>query len=153
MHGVPMARGRKSRPREGTTALGANLRRLRMERGLTLDQLAKLTGLSKGYVWQLEDGRRGAMPGQDTIATLAAVLKVDERELRTPHAVPDGETKIPPALAELLADPATGQVDDDDVRALVRAQVMFANPTKNTYRRLLDVLRAARAERADVRKK
>ncbi len=49
--------------------LGARLRRLRKERGLTLDQVAALSGLSTSFISALERGSSGA-----TIATLHRLL-------------------------------------------------------------------------------
>jgi transcriptional regulator with XRE-family HTH domain len=40
--------------------MGERLRSLRKERGLTLDQLAQMSGSSKSYVWDLESK---ALPG------------------------------------------------------------------------------------------
>lgn len=37
------------------TRLGEKLRELRKQRGLTLDKLADLAGLSKSYLWELEN--------------------------------------------------------------------------------------------------
>jgi|TARA_R100000501_G_C2599738_1_gene97186 transcriptional regulator with XRE-family HTH domain len=35
--------------------LGARIKELRKKQGLTLDQLAELTGSSKSYIWELEN--------------------------------------------------------------------------------------------------
>jgi transcriptional regulator with XRE-family HTH domain len=37
------------------TRLGEKLRELRKQRGLTLEKLADLAGLSKSYLWELEN--------------------------------------------------------------------------------------------------
>ena len=56
-----------------------NLRAIRHERGWTIDHLAELSGLSRGYVSQLETGKR--QPGPETITTLCGVLGVAASDL------------------------------------------------------------------------
>ena len=41
------------------TLMGENLRKLRMERGLSLEELAKLLGISPAFLGLVERGRRG----------------------------------------------------------------------------------------------
>lgn len=55
------------------------LKQLRTERGLTLDQLAEVSGLSKGFLSQLETGAR--QPSTDTLRTLSQALDVTEADL------------------------------------------------------------------------
>jgi len=38
-----------------STILGEKLRRLRKEKGYSLDKLAELSGSSKSYMWELEN--------------------------------------------------------------------------------------------------
>jgi len=73
--------------------VGANVRRLRAARGLSLAELGRRAGLAKGTLTQLEGGR--ANPTIDTLHTLSRAL---------------GAT-----LGELVADPP------DDAPAVVRA--------------------------------
>ncbi|TDC99633.1 XRE family transcriptional regulator [Nonomuraea deserti] len=42
---------------------GARLRALRLERGLSLNELARLTNYSKGYLSKVETGEKGLTPG------------------------------------------------------------------------------------------
>lgn len=55
--------------------LGEKLRALRKAKGLTLDQLARETGSSKSYVWELEN-KEAARPSAEKIAKIAALLGV-----------------------------------------------------------------------------
>ena len=55
------------------------LKSLRAERGWTLDYVAELTGTSKGYLSQLENGRR--QPSTATLEALAAVFRVRVADL------------------------------------------------------------------------
>jgi transcriptional regulator with XRE-family HTH domain len=54
--------------------VGAQIRRRRRDRGLTLAGVAELTGLNVGYLSQLENDK--ASPSLETLASLAAALDV-----------------------------------------------------------------------------
>ena len=54
--------------------LGSNLRKLRTERGLSLDETSKLTGVSKAMLGQVERGE--SSPTVSTLWKIAAGLKV-----------------------------------------------------------------------------
>ncbi len=57
------------------TALGEKIRKLRKEKGLTLEKLADLTESSKSYIWELEN-KNMQRPSADKIGKIAAVLGV-----------------------------------------------------------------------------
>ena len=61
---------------------GANVRRVRQARGLTLEALADEVRLAYSYVGEIERGRRN--PTLDVVERLAAALKVDPLELLRP---------------------------------------------------------------------
>lgn len=52
---------------------GEKIRRLRREKGLTLEQLAELTDSSKSYIWDLEN-RNPPRPSADKLAKIAMAL-------------------------------------------------------------------------------
>jgi transcriptional regulator with XRE-family HTH domain len=58
--------------------LGGRLKRLREDRGVTQQQLAKKSGLSHGYIARLEIGMHN--PSLSTLAKLAKALKVSVAE-------------------------------------------------------------------------
>ena len=58
-----------------STTLGEKIRRLRKEKGYTLDQLGALTNSSKSYIWELEN-KNPPRPSADKIAKIAAALGV-----------------------------------------------------------------------------
>lgn len=60
-------------------ALGPQLRRLRLARGLTLDALAEAVGLDKGYLSRLERGQKS--PSVASLLRLSAALAVPVAEL------------------------------------------------------------------------
>jgi transcriptional regulator with XRE-family HTH domain len=53
--------------------LGDRIRALRKERGLTLDQLAELSGSSKSYIWELEN-KNPPRPSADKLGTTIEFL-------------------------------------------------------------------------------
>lgn len=53
--------------------LGEKIRRLRKEKGLTLDKLADLTGSSKSYVWELEN-KNPPRPSAEKLSKIADKL-------------------------------------------------------------------------------
>ena len=59
------------------------IREHRKNRGLTLDQLAERVGTSKGYLSDLETGKR--VGGVDMLRSVAQALGVSEAEIFTPE--------------------------------------------------------------------
>lgn len=60
--------------------LGEKLRKLRKEKGLTLEKLAELTESSKSYIWELEN-KNMPRPSAEKIGKIAAVLGVTSEYL------------------------------------------------------------------------
>lgn len=60
------------------------IREHRKTRRLTLDQLAEMVGTSKGYLSDLETGKRTG--GIDMIRAIAQALRVSEAEIFTPES-------------------------------------------------------------------
>ncbi len=58
-----------------TTAIGEKIYKLRKEKGLTLEQLAELTGSSKSYIWELEN-KSPPRPSADKLSKIARELGV-----------------------------------------------------------------------------
>ncbi|MER2266076.1 helix-turn-helix domain-containing protein [Methylobacterium oxalidis] len=57
------------------TALGEKIRKLRKEKGFTLDRLAELTDSSKSYIWELEN-KNPPRPSAEKVARIATALGV-----------------------------------------------------------------------------
>ena len=94
------------------TRLGEKLRELRKQRGLTLDKLAELAGLSKSYLWELEN-RESQRPSAEKLTALADALGVAaayflEEYVRAPEERPldeaffRGYQKLEPDAKEQL---------------------------------------------------
>lgn len=56
-----------------STKLGDKIRALRREKGLTLDTLAAAAGMSKSYLWELEN-RESPRPSAEKLDALAKIL-------------------------------------------------------------------------------
>jgi len=84
-------------PEDG--AIGPRIRRYREERGLSLSQLAAESGISKGYLWTLENEDGHSRPSANTLHEIAEALGVLISDLlgRTlSHDIDD--TDIPESL-------------------------------------------------------
>jgi transcriptional regulator with XRE-family HTH domain len=93
--------------------LGKRLELLRIERGISKQQLAKLAGTSRQQLWRVMTGKSELTTG--LCQRLAEVLQVDSRELRewcgggngrlyTPRG-PAGPRPAPQSFAEFATDP------------------------------------------------
>jgi len=77
-------------------ALGAQLRRLRLERGLSQEALAELAELNYKHIGKIELGKTD--PGADVLVSLARALRVPVGELFA-TITPPGTTSGAPALS------------------------------------------------------
>jgi transcriptional regulator with XRE-family HTH domain len=73
-------------------AFGRRLRRIRLQRGLSQEQLASLAHLDRTYVSSCEAGRRNATIR--TIARLSAALDVDVSALVSDAHPPSAESDL-----------------------------------------------------------
>ena len=77
------------------TALGGKIKKLRNDKGLTLDKLAELSESSKSYVWELEN-KEPPRPSAEKLSKIASALGVTieylmDRESRVTEADAIGE--------------------------------------------------------------
>lgn len=63
----------------------SNIKELRMSRKMTLERLAKVTGLTKGYLSRIENSKKA--PPVSTLAKISKALGVDITEFFTENAV------------------------------------------------------------------
>jgi len=59
--------------------LGQNIRKIRLEKGLTQGDICRATGMDRGYVSSLESGKRN--PTVINLEKIAAALKVSTDEI------------------------------------------------------------------------
>ncbi len=99
--------------------LGDKIRRLRKEKGLTLEGLAAATGSSKSYIWELENRDSAPRPSAEKLFKIADVL---------------GTT------VELLLDESGKLHEEDAVDAHFYRKYREMQPeTKARIRRMIDI--------------
>lgn len=76
------------------SALGKKIRAAREKKDLSLDKLAGLTGMSKGYLWELEN-RDNPNPSVEKIKKIALALEVPPEYLTSdaPASTPDEDLR------------------------------------------------------------
>jgi transcriptional regulator with XRE-family HTH domain len=79
--------------------IGLTVRRLRTDRGFTLQALADESGVSKSYLGDIEKGRKN--PTTDVIEAIAMALGVPARELLYHAALDDDNPFFEPEQLEL----------------------------------------------------
>lgn len=84
---------------------GANLARLRLEKGWTQEQLAEIIKTNVKYISPIENGKRGI--GPDMMRRLCAAFEVDEKEFQQ-------------GLEEIEVNGEDGYIDRDIQQALKR---------------------------------
>jgi transcriptional regulator with XRE-family HTH domain len=104
---------------------GERLRKLRTQRGLSLDELAAKTGLSKAYLWRLETNP-DVNPSIEVAQRLAAGLEVTIGALvAEPSTGPEGDVEIPPTLKQAQQ---TFSIPAQDLTDLARIRFRGAQP-------------------------
>jgi transcriptional regulator with XRE-family HTH domain len=87
-------------PDDLTAVVGANLRRLRVQRGLSLERLSKLSGVSRGMLGQVELGQ--SAPTINVLWKIARALDVSFSTLISSRAA--GSTRVlPRATSKVLS--------------------------------------------------
>jgi transcriptional regulator with XRE-family HTH domain len=105
--------------------LGERLRKLRIQRNLSLDELAAQASVSKAYLWRLETNP-DANPSVDVAQKLAEALEVGVGTLIAPPAgVANQEVDIPPTLSQ--AQQSFG-IPDQDLVDLSRIRFRGGQP-------------------------
>jgi len=92
--------------------IGDNIRKLRLKAGLTQEELALKSGLSQGYVNQLESGKRRFT--QKSLELIADALSISMIELFR-----EEEIKRAPAIAEGIKTYKKKRPDKKDFLALL----------------------------------
>jgi transcriptional regulator with XRE-family HTH domain len=100
-----------------SVATGARLRELREDRGMSVSELARITGLGKGTLSELESGRRN--PTLQTLFAVTTALGVP-----VSAALPPGEVRQPDAVT----------VSGDAIDAVLVDRFLDAAATTELYR-------------------
>ena len=122
-------------------SLGARIRRLRGEQGLSLSELARLSGVSKGYLSQVERSP-DARPSAATIFAVARALGTSVADLfdgTSDVAEMDADSELPSGLAELAEEAG---LPPADLKMLSRIRYRGTAPrTKDDWRFVYESIR------------
>ena len=131
-------------------ALADQIQRRRLEKKLSLTELANLAQVSKGYLSQLENNPDGPRPSADILYRIAFALETTVGELlekRSPN-MSDQPAPIPPGLREFAAHSHLGQ---DEIQML--AQIKYKGDQPKTaddwrflYESIKRVIRSGKSE-------
>lgn len=80
-----------------STNLGDKVRTLRQDRGMSLDALAREAGMSKSYLWELEN-RDSPKPSAEKLAALAKALEMSVSYFIEEDVVAPDETHLDQAF-------------------------------------------------------
>ena len=106
---------------------GDRLRRLRVQKGLSLDELATSTGISKAYLWKLER-KPDANPSIEIAQKLAAALGTTVGTLVSPSADSDAKVPMLEVPESLTAAKAQFAMTDQEVRDLAGIRFRGGHP-------------------------
>lgn len=114
-------------------SLAERLRKLREDKGLSLDKVAGDAGISKTYLWELERDTEGAKkPSADVLLRIAAALSTTLAVLLDLPTVQtqEGEVHLPPGLKELQERMAAMKtpLTQDDLRDLAKMKFRGGQP-------------------------
>ncbi|MCC9641675.1 helix-turn-helix domain-containing protein [Rhodopirellula sp. JC740] len=139
-------------PEEPTAPLARNLRKFRVDKGLSLDEVAKAADISKAYLWELERDKDGAK--KPSAAVLMAIAKALSRSLAELLALPTvqsptGPVELPASLEEFRKRlESQGQLlSDEDLRDLAGVRFRGAQPETADEWHQLYLLMASKARK------
>jgi transcriptional regulator with XRE-family HTH domain len=93
--------------------LGAKIKELRKQKGLTLEQLAEKIGSGKSYIWEIEN--KGVK--RPSAEKLAAIAK--ELDVTTDYLLDNEQTEISEGLTKEMYFRKLGQLDEDDQKRIM----------------------------------
>jgi len=121
-------------------ALGAEIKRRREEQGLSLTDLARMAGVSKGYLSQIEN-ELAPRPSAQTLFKVARALGTSVGELLagTPEAAEAVDVEVPESLREFAR---LERIPEEDIRMLARIRYRGRAPrTMEDWRFIYESIR------------
>lgn len=113
-------------------SVGDRIRRFREERGLSLSQFAEHAGVSKGYLWALENDPGARRPSAETLYAVAQALGVTIADLMGREVLAASAGNIPDSLREFAEEEG---LPETDVQMLASIQFRGEHPrTKERWR-------------------
>lgn len=138
---MPPERHESGRP--PGAGIGDQIRRFREERGLNLSQLAAEAGISKGYLWSLENDQDARRPSADTLYAIAKALGVTMSDLMGRKLLPAAAPQVPDSLHEFADEEG---LPEADLYMLASIQFRGEQPrTKERWRYIYTAITTSRA--------
>ena len=126
-----------------STGIGDRIRRFREDRGLSLSQLAADAGISKGYLWNLENDQDARRPSADTLYSIARTLGVTMSDLMGRKLLPAATPQVPDSLHEFADEEG---LPEADLYMLASIQFRGEQPrTKERWRYIYTAIATSRA--------
>ncbi|MHB2264819.1 helix-turn-helix domain-containing protein [Aliihoeflea sp. PC F10.4] len=107
-----------------TSTFGPKIKKLRVDKGLTLEQLAQMTESSKSYIWELEN-KNPPRPSAEKLSSIAAALSVT-----VDYLLGKGETSLEIAEDTAFFREYSGLPDSTKKQLREIARTLGAKPTK-----------------------
>lgn len=112
------------------SSLASRLRKIRDDRGLSLDEVAGRAKISKTYLWELERDAAGTKkPSADVLLRIAQALSTTLAELLALETVgaPEGPVELPHSLIE-FRDRMGDQLSSQDLQELASMKFRGSQP-------------------------
>lgn len=113
--------------------IGENIKKYREMQGLTQPDLAKKAGMSKAFLWEIENGN-SKRPGAEVLYRIAEVLGVTIAHLlgKAPESAETVEPEMNAGLKAFVAErKRQGQaLDAEEIRSLAYVQLRGGRPQK-----------------------
>jgi transcriptional regulator with XRE-family HTH domain len=123
-------------------SIGSRIRRYRTDAGLNLSQLAEASGVSKSYLWNLENRDEDKHPSAKVLFTIAKALSVSMADLLGQELTFEGPATLDPALAEFAQ---LERLPNSDVQML--ASIEFRGDAPRSVERWRYIYQAIRTSR------
>jgi transcriptional regulator with XRE-family HTH domain len=121
--------------------IGARIRSFRDERRLSLSRLAEEAGVSKGYLWSLENKPDSRRPSAETLYAIASALGVTMADLMGRRLLSADDGEVPPSLREFAEEAGLPEADVD---MLATIQFRGDRPqTKERWRYIYTAIRTS----------
>ena len=119
--------------------LGRRVRRYREERGYSLSDLARQSGVSRSFLYQIESGQ--SSPTEEKLTAIAGALGVDVADLLGVNVAGD---PIPESLRQFAEQ---ARLPEADIRMLARINYRGRQPTTaEAWRILYSVVKSSAGE-------
>jgi transcriptional regulator with XRE-family HTH domain len=107
--------------------IARTIRERREEIGMSLNELARTSGVSKGYLWKLEQGEGTSRPSGRSLYKIAGALDTSMSQLLGREVMVDSPQEIPNSLKAFAKEHSLG---DREVNMLASIRYRGRQPEK-----------------------